>query len=428
MVRRRWAERGGLWRHPDFLNLWAGESVSLIGSQVTLLALPLVAALTLDASPSEMGLLTGAGYASDLAIPLFAGVWVDRRRRRPILIQTDLARCLLLATVPLAAALGVLTLAHLIVVALLFGACTVLFGIAYGAYLPSLIPREHLVEGNGKLELSKSVASVVGPGLAGGLVRLLTAPFALTVDAISFLVSAFFLRRIRQTELDVIRHGERQTLWREIGQGLRFVFGHPILRPLSISAGLFNFFGVAIGTLYVLYATDDLGIGAGTLGLILSIGAPGALVGAVLAPRVTARVGVGPAMIGGMVISGLASLLIPAAALVAPIPMLVGQGWFFGIGAAVYGINMASIGQAVPPPHLMGRARASQRFLWGGTLPLGALIGGAAGEAFGVMAVLVTGAVGTSLAGVYLVFTALRGLRQLPDHHDDALARDTTAS
>src|SRR5438105_11611746 len=194
------ARPGGLWRHPEFVKLWTGQTISRFGSEISQLAIPLAAALVLDASPAQMGLLSAFEFAPFLLLSLFAGVWVDRVRRRPVLIVADIGRAVILGSIPVAAVLGVLRIEQLYVVGLLTGVLTVFFDVAYQAYLPVLVSREHLVEGNSKLEVSRSVAQILGPGVAGALVQIITAPFAVAIDAASFIASALCLLPIRSPE------------------------------------------------------------------------------------------------------------------------------------------------------------------------------------------------------------------------------------
>jgi MFS family permease len=406
----------GLWLHPDFRKLWAGETISVFGSQITLLALPLVAVLALDANAGQMGLLTAAGFAPDLLVSLLAGAWVDRVRRRPVLIGADLGRAALLATIPLAWELGRLTMIQLYLVAFATGVLSVFFRLAYVSLLPSLVGPAQLVEGNSKLEVSRSVAKIGGPGLAGGLVQIFGAPLTLIADGVSFICSAFFIRVIRTPEPVPAPPDTPQTIWREIEEGLRFTFGNPILRALTLSAATFNVFGALIGALFVLYATDDLGIGPGLLGLILAIGAPGGLLGAILAARLTERYGLDRTMILALSLSATSTLLIPLAGgphLIATAILAIYEAWF-GFGASIFGINIASLSQVVTPNRLLGRMRASTGFLYLGGLPLGALAGGALGAMIGLRPAIGIGAVGALLSVPWLIFSPLPGLREHP--------------
>ncbi|MGH2534335.1 MAG: MFS transporter [Thermomicrobiales bacterium] len=410
----------GLWRHPDFLRLWAGQSISVVGSEITLFAMPLVAVLTLDAAAGQMGLLLAAGYAPDLLVSLLAGAWVDRVRRRPVLIATDIGRAALLASIPLAWAFDLLTMAQLYAVAFGVGVFSVFFRAAYFTMLPSLVEREFLVEGNGKFELSRSVARIAGPGLAGWLVRLLGAPVVLLLDAVSFLVSALCIRAIRAPEPPA--PSGKRAIRGEIGEGLRFAFGNPMLRAMTATAGTFNLFGGLIGALFVLYATRELGIGAGLLGTVIAVGAIGALMGALLAARLSGRIGIGPAAVGGIVLASGSQTLIALAGGPAPVAaaILVANQALFGFGAMVFSINTQGLRQVVTPVRLLGRLQASSAVVSMGTLPFGALLGGKLGEAIGLRPAIAIGAAGALLAVPWLFFSPVRTLRELPVPAEEA--------
>src|SRR5262245_4799512 len=307
---------GSLLRERNFLKLWAASAISDVGSQVTVVALPLIAALTLQASAWEMGLLSAAGSAPNLLVGLLAGVLVDRLRRRPVLIVTDVGRAILLLAVPLASMAGALRMEILYTVALLTGVLTVMFDIAYLSFLPSLVERERLVEGNSKLEATSSAAQVTGPGLGGLLVGALGAAFAILLDALSFLASAMFIAAMRIREPLPTGAGGRAGMITEIGEGLRVVLTHPVLRVLVGCSATSNLFGRMFLAVYVLYMTRDLGLGPVGVGLVLSTGGVGALVGSLVAERVTSRFGPGPTMTFAQLLFGLTGMAVPLAVLV----------------------------------------------------------------------------------------------------------------
>ncbi|MGB7925000.1 MAG: MFS transporter, partial [Pyrinomonadaceae bacterium] len=257
----------GLWRHRDFLKLWGAHTTSVFGTQLASLAYSFTAVLTLQATPFQMGLLNATGSASAVLVGLFAGVIADRMRRRSLLIGTDLGRALLAATIPMAAALGVLRIGQLYIIRFLFGALSILAEVAHMAFLPSLVEREQLLEGNSKLSTTESVASIAGPSLSGVLVQLFTAPFAIIVDVVSFIFSALFIWTIRAPEPAPPRAVERPGVRAEIREGLEVVFGNPILRTLSQAIALHFLFVLAISTVFILYAVRELGIEPALLGL-----------------------------------------------------------------------------------------------------------------------------------------------------------------
>jgi MFS family permease len=407
----------GLWRHPEFVKLWTGQTISRFGSEISQLAIPLAAALVLDASPGQMGLLGAFEFAPFLLLSLFAGVWVDRMQRRPILIFADIGRALLLGSIPAAALLGVLRIEQLYAVGLLSGVLTVFFDVAYQSYLPVLVSREHLVEGNSKLEVSRSVAQIAGPGVAGALVQLVTAPIAVVVDALSFLASVIFLQFIRTPEPQPEPHaGSAGSIWAELREGLGVVLGNPLLRSIAGSTATSNLFGNALMAVYVLYVTRELGIQPAVLGLIFAVGGPGALFGALIAGWLAKRFGLGATIIGSLAVSEGANLLVPLASgatlVIAGVLMLA---MFIGSCAGpIYNINQVSLRQAITPDRLQGRMNASMRFIVWGTIPLGALLGGALGETFGVWPTIAAMAACGLLAPVWVLLSPVRQLRAQP--------------
>jgi len=403
----------GLWRHPDFLKLWAGQTVSLCGSEITALALPLTAVLVLKAGPAQMGVLRAIESVPALLVALLAGVWVDRVRRRPLLIGANLGRAALLGSIPVAASLGLLRLDVLYVVAFAAGALAVIFSVAYSAFLPSLVAPEHLVEGNTKLEMSRSVAQIVGAGLGGSLVQLLTAPIAIAVDALSFVVSALSIAAIRAPEARPAPRDGRRGVRGEIGDGLRLMGGDSLLRALTGSTAVINLFAGVQNTLYVLYAIRDLHLSPALLGLVGAIYSVCGLIGAALGGRVVRRRGLGPTMTGAALLIGVSSLLLPAA--IGPSPASValfasGMG-LMGIGDTVYNINASSLRQAVTPPGAQGRVAASMRMVVLGAQVVGAFLGGLLGGWVGLRLMLVVAGAGMLLGFVWLLSSPLRTLR-----------------
>lgn len=415
-MRRTRFQLTGLWRHGDFLKLWSGETISQLGSQVTLLALPLTAVLILHATAGEMGILTAAETAPFLLIGLFSGVVVDRMRRRPILIATDLGRFGLLLCVPLLDLVHQLRIEYLYAIAFLSGILTVFFEIAYQSYLPTLVGREQLVEGNSKLEVSRSGAQIAGPGLAGVLVSLVTAPLAIFADALSFLASALFLGWIHTVEPSPVRHGPERSIWADIGEGLRVVLGNPLLRSIAGCTGTSNLFGSITSAILVLYATRDLGIGAGLLGLIFMAGNVGFLLGALLSGRIPQWIGLGPTITYSVLVGGAGWLLVPLAGgpRWAVVLMLIGAQFIGGFGSPVYNVNQVSLRQTITPDRVQGRMNASMRFIVWGTLPIGSLIGGALGGAIGLRPTLWVAAVGGLLAFLWVQLSPVVKLKEQP--------------
>jgi MFS family permease len=380
--------RRSLWRHADFMRLWTAESVSRLGSQVSLLALPLAAITVLHASTFEVGLLSTAEFAPFVLVGLPAGVWVDRLRRRPVLIAGDLGRALALGSIPLAYALHALTIGQLYAVGFVTGVLTVFFDVAYQSYLPSLVEPDQLVEGNGKLEISNSGASIAGPGLAGGLIQLVGPAVAVLADAASFAASGLFVGLIRHREPRPERRrrpaGERGAMRREIWEGLRYVLGHRLLRWIAATTASANLFGSMIQAIWVLYFVRQLHLSPGVIGLVMTTGNLGWLAGAMLAGRLGNWLGIGRVIVGAIGLGGLGTLLIPLAPEAAPIPVLIAALFLTSFGGTAYNISQLSLRQAITPARLHGRMNATMRFMVWGTLPVGAAIGGALGGAIGL--------------------------------------------
>ena len=408
----------GLWRHADFLKLWAGQTVSVFGSLVTRFALPLVAVLTLEATPFQVALVSALEVAPGLLVGLFAGVWVDRLPRRPILIATDLGRALLLGSVPLAALLGALRIEQLYVVAFGTSLLSLFFEVAYRSYLPSLVRREELVEGNSKLQASGSVAEVAGFGLAGLLVQLLTAPIAILVDALTFVVSAVALLLIRRAEPPPVSEehaGAEQGVWREIGQGLATLWRLPAVRAIAGATATELFFIHIFVAVLLLYFVRELNLPPVLMGALFAIGGVSALVGALFAGRVTRRFGLGRTMLGTMVLNRLATFFIPLAG--GPLPLVsalvAAEQTSDGI-ATIYQINQTSLLQTIVPDRLQGRVNASLRVLEQAMILLGLLVGGALGQVIGLRPTLFVGISGALLAVLWLYFSPIRAMRDFP--------------
>jgi MFS family permease len=410
----------GLLRDHDYRQLFASTTVSQFGVHVTQLAIPWVAIVMLDATPFEVGLLAAVAMAPFLLVGLPAGAWVDRMRRQVVLVVGDVGRAVLLATVPLAWWAGVLTIGQLYAVAFGVGVLTVFFDVAYQSYLPHLVGRRNLVEGNAKLESVRALAQLGGPALAGQLIRLLTAPVALLVDALAMGLSALFVARIRKREEKPVRRPDAHLL-REIKEGLRFVLGHRLLRAIAMCTGSFNLLFAGYGAMLLIYLQRELGLGAGTVGLVFTVGGAGGLLGALAARRVADWVG------QGRVIWLAAAVTTPFSLLM---PLLAEPGWRLWVAAAggavvsvgivVYNVTQVSFRQGLTPDHLLGRMNATMRFLVWGTMPLGGLLGGALGHLLGVRAALLIGAAGACLAFLPVFLSPLRNMRTMPTAPDEA--------
>jgi MFS family permease len=415
--------RQSLWRHRDFMKLWTGETISQFGTQVSALAIPLIAALILHVTPFEFGLLATVEFLPFILISLPAGVWVDRMRRRPILIAGDLGRAVALLSIPIAAAVGALTIWQLYLVGFITGCLTVFFDVAYQSYLPALVDREDILEGNSKLEISRSAAQITGPGIAGFLIGVISAPAAILVDSLSFIGSAFFLWRIKKfepvPEPRVDAQGKRAGMRTEIGEGLRWVLGSRYLRAIAACTGTSNLFGNIGFAMILLYAVTaitagGLGLDAQQIGIVLSVGSVGALVGAVTADRIGRRLGVGPTIIATAATFGLPMLLIAVATPESAIVLGSVSMFIATFGGVVYNINQVSFRQAITPERMQGRMNATMRFIVWGTIPVGNILGGILGGTIGLHATLWVSAVLSFIPVLPVLFSPVRTIREMP--------------
>jgi MFS family permease len=407
--------RGGLWHHREFRRLWIGESVSQFGSTISQLALPLVAILVMHASTFEVGLLVTFEMAAFLLVGLPAGAWVDRMRFRAVLIVNDVLRALALASVPLAQWLNVLTIGQLYAVALLTGVCTVFFDVAYQSYLPELVDREQLVDANAKLQASESVSQIAGPSVGGALIEVLTAPYAVLLDAVSFLWSASWVAAIQARPPKPARRPDRN-LRREIGEGLRFVLGNRMLRSIAMCTGSSNLFSsMAAGVSFVLLARE-LNLSPGLIGLLGSASAIGGLAGSLVARRFAERVGQGPAIWISALATGPFGFVMPFVQRDWTLALLAFAEAAMWLSVVIYNITQVSFRQGLCPPALLGRMNATMRFLVWGTLPLGGFLGGVLGETIGVRQTLLVVAVGGALTFLPVFLSPLRTMRELPSY------------
>ncbi|MEU3561294.1 MFS transporter [Kitasatospora sp. NPDC006786] len=399
--------------HRDFRLLLTGAAAAQTGSQVTLVALPLVAVMVLDATPFEVGLLTAAETAAFLLVGLPAGAWLDRMRKLPVLIRADVVRCLAVGSIPPAAALGVLTMPQLYLVALVTGVATVFFDVAHQSFLPAVLPREQLVGGNGALETVRSSAQIAGPGLGGGLVQLLGAPLAIVADACGYLASALLLVRIKVDEPRPEPEPGR-SLRAEVGEGVRFVLGHPLLRAIATATATSNLFSAVLTAVQTVFWVRVLDLSPGAIGVLLSVSAVGGLAGALCAGQLARWIGQARLIWLSTVVTAPFALLWPLSGGGAGVVLFgLGSGVVL-FGAVAYNVAQVSFRQSICPPELLGRMNATMRFLVWGTLPIGALIGGVVAEAAGPRTALWLCAAGFLLVPLPLLISPLRRMRELP--------------
>jgi len=403
-----------LWRNSDFLKLWTGQTISRLGSVVTRTALPLVALLVLGAGPREMAYLVISASLGVLLVGLVAGAWVDRLRRRPILVWTDIVRAALLFWVPVAYAIGALRIEQLYAVAFIEACLASLFNSAYPAYVPSLIGTDRVVDANSKLATSSSIAEIGGPGLAGTLVQIAGAPFAILVDAFSFVVSAVSLALIRTPEPLRPTRDTTTRIAREIIDGLLAVRRHAVVFPLALRSILGHVFGSFYGVLYSLYLLQELHLDPFLLGIVISAGGVGSLVGSVFASRVIRALGIGPAIIWMALGSSALGVLTPLAqgpvliaTLMVFLPQLIGDGM-----QTIEGVGEISLVQGLIPDRILGRANATLEVVSHGIgYPIGALVAAAIAEGIGVRGAIAVGWAGMAASLLFLIFSPLPGVR-----------------
>jgi MFS family permease len=414
----------GIWRNADFVKFWTGMNVSLLGTQIASLAYPLTAVLILQATPSQMGMLRATVAAAAVVMGPFAGVLADRVRRRPILIGTDLGLAVVALSIPIAFSLGLLRIELLYVVQFLAGALTIMSEVTLMSYLPTLVRREQLLGANSQIQASNSAITIVGPGLAGVLVQMLTAPVVIIFDAFSYLLSALFLWLVRTPEPEPARAEEkRASVWAEIGEGLRFVYGHRLLRPLAEGIAIHFLFMGMVYSIFVLYAVRELGMSPAQFGIVLAALGPGFLVGALLAPRAAKRFGVGRVMVWVPLLTATGTGLIPLASGGMPAIMatIAAAHFLSACGIQLHGVNFLTLRQSLTPHRLQGRMSASFRFVNLFASGVGALIAGWLGETVGLRATMAVAACGLYLPLLRLIFSPIRHLREQPtaEHPDD---------
>ncbi|MGX4687759.1 MFS transporter [Streptomyces sp. JNUCC 63] len=413
-----------VWSHHGFRALWAASGVSLIGTQVSVLALPLTALIALHASPTQVALLTAAGTAPFLLLGLPAGAWVDRWPRRTLMVFCDVGRAVLLATLPLAQLAGVLTMVQLYLVALGLGTLSVFFDIASLSVLPALVGADRIAPANARLEVVRAASQTSGPALGGALVQALTAPLALAVDAASYAVSALLLRGLPPVASPP-RPAQSGGLLVQIRAGLRFCLTHPYIRPLAVGAAWLNFWTEGLLAVFLTYAVRELRLSAATVGTVLAVAGIGYLAGSLLAPRLNARIGVGPAIVVG---AALNAGFLPAAWA----PRTGTTVWLLlgftvtAVGVSIWNVNAVSLRQATTPDSLLARMNAANRFLIWGTMPLGAAAGGLLTSFFGLHPAVIICALAAPACALPVLFSAVRKVTAMPQPPAPAHSAPTT--
>ena len=406
-------------KQPGFLSLWIGQSVSVVGSQITGLAIPVLAVTYLHANEFQMGLLNAADTSAFLVFGLLAGALVDRWIKRQVMLVADLVRMLAVAVIPILWVLGVLNVYQLMVVGAVLSIATVFFDVSYQSYIPILLPKEYIGIGNARLEISGQMSGMAGPGIVGALLTFLKAPTLLAIDAASFLVSAISLWFIKDREQPKHK-AERQPIFKEISEGLKFVWNQRLIRAISFTTSTSNMFSTIVGTMFALYLLkpEFLNLGTAGFGILMSIGSIGGLLGASATPKLIKLVGEGPVVVLSATLSGIVQFLIPLAWYIpheyAIIP-LAAQSFFTSFLALTYNITQVTARQRLCPERLLGRMNASIRFMVWGSMPIGALIAGALGTVYGVLPTIWIGVIFGLFSACFVLFSPLRTMRKMPD-------------
>lgn len=402
-------------RNRNFQYLWAGQTVSAIGDQMTGLALPVLAITMLHASEWQIGMMNAAGMSMFLLIGLPAGAWVDRWLKRRVMIFADLVRALVLLSVPVAWWAGVLDVTYLIVGAAIISAANVFFDVAYQSVLPIMLPKDQLSKANSALETTKQTSMLVGPAVIGFLLSIVKAPILMVADSISYFVSLFSIGLIKMDESTIAKK-DRGRLRDEIAEGVKFVTKHPIIGRITASTATFNFFNSGVNTLVPILVLRNMDVSPALFGLVFSIGAGAALVGALSAAKIGKLIGQGNTVISALMLSAVASFGFPLAAVIgdaSALPIVMVTGSLIGFSSLVFNITQVSARQALCPEHLLGRMNASIRFFVWGVMPISALLAGAFATWFGLAPVLLVGAIGAVLSTWFIFASPLRGLKTI---------------
>ena len=417
------AKNADVIKQPGFLSLWIGQSVSVVGSQITSLAFPVLAVTYLNANEFQMGLLNAADTSAFLVFGLLAGALVDRWIKRQVMLVADLIRMLAVAVIPLLWMLGVLNVYHLMIVGAVISVATVFFDVSYQSYIPILLPKEYIGIGNARLEISGQISGIAGPGIVGALLTFLKAPVLLVIDSVSFLVSAVSLWFIKDREQEKPKT-DRKPIVHEIGEGLKFVWNQKLIRAISFTTSTSNMFGTVVATMFALYLLkpEFLNLGTAGFGILMSIGSLGGLLGAALTPKLIKLVGEGPLIVLSVLVSEFVQFLIPLAWYIPhqySIILLAANSFFTSFLALTYNITQVTARQRLCPEHLLGRMNASIRFMVWGSIPIGALIAGILGTVFGVLSTIWIGVILGLFSSCFVLFSPLRTMRKMPDKAEE---------
>lgn len=407
-----------MWRVPDFRRLWVGQTLSMFGTNMIAVAVPLIAAVSLGASVFAMSLITATEFVPYLVISLFVGVWLDRRPKRQIIVLTDLVRAGALLVVPVAWWSGALSVPLLIAVVFVVGSCSVVADIGNAAILPSLVENADLMEGNSKLEVSQSVSNLAGLTVGGVVVQALTGPIAVLVNVFTYAAAALSTALIRKRETRPEPAEEPESVWRSMAEGIRFIFGYQTIRTLVIVTFVINFFVFATDPVFLYFIAADLKLAPWLVGVIMAASGAGWLLGALVAPRLSKRIPFGPLVIAAVTGIALSSMIAPVATLLPVVPavaLLIMAQASHSVTVIVANVNIRSYRSAVTPDDMQGRMNASARMLVMAGSPFGAFAGGALGSWLGTSAALVIGSAGLLVAAVVLGCSSVRQVKPIPD-------------
>lgn len=416
--------RPSLWRHRDFVKIWSAATVSTVGSQITIIALPFIALTMLGAGVFQVSLLTAVEMLPFLLFTLPAGAWLDRVRRRPVLVAADIGRGVILMSIPVSYVLGTLTMWQLYIVAFTTGTLTAFFDVADQSYLPAILDRDDLVDGNADLQISYSVAQIGGPTLGGNLIAIIAAPFALVIDALSFFISGGFISAVRRREVKPERRvdasGRPASMRAEIADGLRYVLGNRYLRPIAACTGTTNLFGAALFGIFPVLIWHELKLPPAFYGTVMGLASVGFLAGAALSSRLPDAIGIGRTIVISAAMGSPAFLLMtltPGNLTLAAVTLFV--GWFVaGMSQVIYNVAQISLRQAITPPEMQSRMNATMRFIVWGTIPIGSLMGGVLATFAPVRVALIVAAVASFAAVLPVLASPLRSLREMPAQYD----------
>lgn len=407
-----------LWKHSDFMKLWSGQTLSMFGSQVTLFAIPLIALLTLQASVLEIGILKAVEYVPFLLFSLHAGSWVDRHNRHQIMLLMDIVRGIVLLIIPFLALLELLNFQVLLVVSFIIGTCSVFFDIAYMSYLPKLVSKEHIIEANSKLELSRSASNLMGKSLAGAIVQIFSPPMSLLVNAFSFFGSAFTLILMKTKKIPTENNNLNSSITQNIKEGLQYVWSNPILSRIFITSGLYNLFYFIFEPSYLMFVTRDLGISPLMLGFILSTGGVGAILGALFAKKISQKLYLGKSIVYCVFLSGLLLSIIPTLGLMSKttsIIFLMIVHLLSSIMLVSYNINQISLRTASTSDNFLGRMNACMRVSIYGSISIGGALGGILGQWINVSLIILIGSVGIMLTAILIRLSPIYELKRIPE-------------